>query len=208
MAVFFISRLRILQVSPLATLQTHHLRHHIDIDHLRLHNSHRTGKTYWTLHSSLLSINPWVFDAPLSSNLDPESPRSDCGSTAGASTNRSILQSEKRPKIILNTYSEGFFGGCLRVSTVLLDCSSIVAWRRVRGHGEGTTCKTLSHVKHYICTQRLFELTRVPNLQSNFNLSPVTGIFWLLNCPSPTPSFARVLHHWRPPNLNISCDFL
>jgi len=108
--VFFISRLRILQVSPLATLQTHHLRHHIDIDHLRLHNSHRTGKTYWTLHSSLLSINPWVFDAPLSSNLDPESPRSDCGSTAGASTNRSILQSEKRPKIILNTYSEGFFG--------------------------------------------------------------------------------------------------
>ena len=116
-------------------------------------------------------------------------PRSDCGSTAGASTNRSILQSEKRPKIILNTYSEVFgaaYGYRLFFWTALLSCLE-----EGRGHGEGTTCKTLSHVKHYICTQRLFEVTRVPNLQSNFNLSPVTAIFWLLNCPSPTPSFCK-----------------
>jgi hypothetical protein len=86
---------------------------------------------------------------------------------------------KKIPKIILNTYSEVFgaaYGYRLFFWTVL----SIVLGEGLEVTVKGPRAKILFHVKHYICTQRLFELTRVPNLQSNFNLSPVTAIFWLL----------------------------
>src|SRR5271154_5440533 len=123
--VFFVSRLRILQVSPLATSKLIIFATTSTSTTSIRATPNRTGKAYWTLHSSLLSISPWVLMLLCLRTLILSLPRSDCGSTAGASTNRSILQSEKRPKIILNTYSEVFgaaYGYRLFFWTVLLSC--------------------------------------------------------------------------------------